>query len=214
MPSVGKCYVGTIGVVLLLSAAAWAGDFLIVPGQRIGAVKLGMSRQAVHRALHAPDRARRIPGGIVQESWLSRRKFSQADRDNGIYWKWNFVTIDFERNRVIQIEVNSPRFATSSHLSTLNSATDWGKRYGPVRSKRDRGGNRHPDGAPGAHHFMLYIDAVQQGIAWRYGAWGDLSPEPDPDEPVELVIVHFRKGRLIPDPDGSNRFVISSADER
>lgn len=35
----------------------------------------------------------------------------------------------------------------------------------------------------------MYGDAVPQGIAWKYGAWGNLAP--DLDRPLEAVSVHL-----------------------
>ncbi len=200
------------GLWMALTASAQANDFRIVPGQRIGAVTLGMSRQILHKSLRFPDRVRRLGNGVLQETWLSRRKTSRADWEQGIYWKWNFLTVDFRHNRVSQIEINSPRFATFSRLSTRNSSVAWSKQFKPFRSTDDQRGSRDPGGYPGTKHFMVYDDALQKGIAWRYGVWGDLAPEPDPYGLLEVVIVHPAGQQIILDPDGSNRFVFRSTD--
>lgn len=199
-------------VALACAGCARAGDFQIVPGQRIGTVVLGMSRQTVHHILHLPSQAHRRHDGTLQESWLSRRKISRAAVDEGIYWKWNFVTVYFRHNRVVQVEVNSSRFTTSSKLSTKSSATKWEKAFKPFRSNAERGTSRDLDGYPAVKHFMVYDDAVQSGIAWRYGGWANLAPDMDSDGPLEIAIVHAPGQRVIPDPDGSNRFMLTSVD--
>ncbi|MBV9470004.1 MAG: hypothetical protein JO316_14670 [Abitibacteriaceae bacterium] len=213
MASRRKIYFFALWLILLLTNSLWATDFRIIPGQRIGSITLGMSRQEVHRTLHAPNQVCRLRNGIIQESWLSRRKFSQADVESGLYWKWNFVTVYFRLNQVAQVEVNSPHFTTSSKLSTRKSAIDWAKQFKPLRSTNYRRDRYDTGGYPGAKHFMVYDDAVKRGVAWRYGVWGDLAPEPNPNGPLEVVIIHRRRQPVILDPDGGNRFVRTSPDK-
>jgi hypothetical protein len=53
---------------------------------------------------------------------------------------------------------------------------------------------------------VVYEDATARGIAWRYGAWGGLAPEPGIGQ-LEMVIVHRRRKSVIIDPDGGMRLV-------
>jgi len=50
---------------------------------------------------------------------------------------------------------------------------------------------------------------VDEGIAWRYGAMGNLAPDPDPAYAgdTETLIVHAPGKPLLPDPDGGSRFI-------
>lgn len=208
----------------LLASPAIAGDFVIVPGQRIGSVRLGLSRQAVHQVLHAPKMVRRLPGGIIEESWLSHLTFAehQSYRVNGLYWKTFFVNVYFRREKVAQVEVNSPHFHTLNGLSTNSSTAAFKKHYRPYHSSDHQTGPLkgrplvygtldQSGGYPGYKHYVTIEDAIQKGIAWRYGAWGDLAPEPDPDL-QEVIIVHRRGQPVILEPDAGNRFVASSHD--
>ena len=53
----------------------------------------------------------------------------------------------------------------------------------------------------------------RSGVAWRYGAWGNLAPEPDPCRELEAVIIHLPNSVVVPDPDGGLRFVQTSREK-
>ncbi|MDQ3624813.1 MAG: hypothetical protein M3463_20410, partial [Verrucomicrobiota bacterium] len=75
---------------------------------------------------------------------------------------------------------------------------------------------RHPSagGIPAVKHYVAYEDAADDGIAWRYGAFGNLAPDPDPADSLETIIVHAPGSPFLPDPDGSSRFVWKDRPER
>ena len=127
---------------MFLAVPALAGDFLIIPGQRIGSVALGMRRQTVHQMLHAPQMTRRLDDGTVEDRWTTPLSKPQQRRytNDGLYWKVNFVNVYFRQGRVAQIEVNSPQFHTRNGLSTNSPAAAFGKRYRPFHSSDDRDG--------------------------------------------------------------------------
>ncbi len=205
--------------MVLLARPAVAGDYIIVPGQRIGSVALGLSPQVVHQMLQAPQMVRRVPGGIIEESWLRQLTLAQQHsyRDKGLYWKVLFVNVYFRRGQVTQVEISSPQFHTLKGLSTNSPAGAFEKQYRAYYSSdhHDRplqyGTLDQLGGYPGYKHVVTIEDAIQAGIAWRYGAWGDLGPDPDPGL-QEVVIVHRRGQPVIREPDASNRFVVTSHD--
>ncbi len=183
--------------LLFLTAAAQAGDLRVVPGQRIGTVVLGMDRASVHTLLHAPSATRRLRNGLVLDTWLSPVPIPKsADRAYGL--KRDYVTVFFQDSHAVQIEVTSPQFATADGLSTHRSADDFAKRYSYFQEphKGPQGTpycwwNSDPSvSSPAAKHFVIYEDAVKQGIACKYSAWGDLAPDPDPKGSLETMIVH------------------------
>ncbi len=212
------CRYTLISLCFLLSCTpVFAGDYTVIPGRRIGAVTLGMSRQAVHASLHASYQSRRLHNGIVQEDWVTRLKQTQAAIEQGDYWKWDFVTVYFLHDDVVQIEVNSPRFSAPGGLTTRSHSARWGRRFRPFRSTYQVGQSRDPGGYPAMKHFMAYFDDVRQGIAWREGGWGNLDPGPDPGDapsegPIDIIIVHVPGKPVIIDPDGDARFVLTSRD--
>lgn len=190
-------------LLLLLTSAAFAGDFRIVPGQRIGTVVLGMDRTSVHTLLHTPSTTRRLHGGLIVDTWLSHQMLPPAATQRGNYLKRDYLTVFFRHGHAVQIEVSSPQFKTASGLGTKSSVHAFAAQYPTSRTPRFAAdpalnwGDFHyneaavdPDGSsPVAKHFVFYGDATVQGIAWKYGAWGDLAPEPDTGR-QEAVIVH------------------------
>lgn len=190
--------------LLLLTAAAQAGDFRVVAGQRIGTVVLGMDRPSVHTLLHSPSATRRLPNGVILDTWLSPQLLTPGfNQEQGL--KHNYLSVFFRHGHAVQIAVTSPQFTTASGLSTRHSAHDFAKHYPdytqPHRQRYAPGPNGlgplnygpiSPDSSsPAGKHFVLYGDAIKKGLAWKYGAWGNLAPDPDPNRPLEAVIVHL-----------------------
>ena len=195
--------------LLLLAPAAFAGDFVIVPGQRIGTVTLGMDRASVHTLLHAPGTTHKAHG-LILDTWLSH---GPAASPNARYsLKHDYLTVFFRHDHAVQIEVSAAKFTTANGLSTSSSGNDFAKRYpnyltphfanqtGPYVNYAVTG---DPAGSsPAPKHFVGYGDAVHQGIAWKYGGWAAGWPDIDPND-IEAVIVHkFGQTVLLNPNDG------------
>ena len=191
--------------VLLFAPAAFAGDFLIVPGQRIGTVTLGMDRASVHTLLHAPSTTHQAHG-MVLDTWLSHGPAASPDARYSL--KHDYLTVFFRNNHAVQMEISAMKFKTANGLSTRSSARAFDKQYPHFQEP-----HKQPDGnpyvwdnsdpsasSPAAKHFIAYGDAVREGIAWKYGAWGDLAPDPDPSE-MESVIVHLPGQTVLLNPN-------------
>ncbi len=191
--------------VLLFAPAAFAGDFLIVPGQRIGTVTLGMDRASVHTLLHAPSTTHQAHG-MVLDTWLSHGPAASPDARYSL--KHDYLTVFFRNNHAVQMEISAMKFKTANGLSTRSSARAFDKQYPHFQEP-----HKQPDGnpyvwdnsdpsasSPAAKHFIAYGDAVREGIAWKYGAWGGLAPDPDPSE-MESVIVHLPGQTVLLNPN-------------
>jgi len=186
---------------------ASAGESRLVPGHQIGAAVLGMTRQQMRDTLGNPDETLRFDSGIVREDWLAKTLAPKSYVENGLYFKHDFVTAYFRNDHAIQIEVSSPTFKTADELSTASGARKFQERYlGYTRIYPPHFRNPDPGGCPAPKHFVTYEDAVASGIAWRYGAWGGLAPDPDPSI-LELVIIHRPGEPVFVDPDGGVRLV-------
>lgn len=208
-PLFGLLLFGLLLFGLLPASAAVAGDFRIVPGQRIGGVVLGMGRASVHARLRAPSASRRLPDGLVVDTWLGHQLLT-TDPNSSRRLKRDYLTVFFRRGRAVQIEASAARFTTANGLSAGRSPNAFAEQYPHYRQPHRRRYAPGPDGlgpyeygpvsedasSPAGKHFLLYGDAVPQGIAWKYGAWGNLAPEPDPDGPLEAVIVH-KPGQIV-----------------
>lgn len=194
-------------LVLFAAHRALGSDFRVLPGRQIGVAVLGMTRQQMHKALGRPDETVRLDGGVVREDWLSKAAAPKSYVEDGLYFKHDFLTAYFRDGRAIQIEVSSPLFKTADGLCTASGAKKFQERYpGYTRIYPHNFRNPDPGGYPAVKHFLAYEDAVAKGIAWRYGAWGDLAPDPDPSR-LETVIVHRRGEPVFIDPDGGVRLV-------
>jgi len=180
----------------------------IVPGQQIGGATLGMTRRQMHEALGKSAGAVRLDGGIVREDWLSATLAPKSYVEKSLYFKHDFVTVYFRDNHAIQIEASSAAFKTREGLSPASSALKFQERYrGYARIDPHFFTNPDPGGCPATKHFVRYEDAVTQGLAWRYGVWGNLSPDLDPERRLEMVIVHRSGEPVFVDPDGGVRLV-------
>lgn len=199
-----------------LGATARAGDFAVVPGVRLGSVRLGESASEVHRALRKPSLTRVLRGGIREESWRNRLPLSYEDEQpDGQKWKYNFVNIYFQRGRVVQVETNSPRFRTREGLSVGSAASRWRRKFRPVRETSNETHtfpNPDPGGIPGGKHFLKTDDCVSRGIGWRVGFWAGGAPDFEPNEPLETLVVHQVSRPMINEPDQWTRFFFSSRD--
>ncbi len=201
----------------MLASVAFAGDFVIVPGQRIGTVTLGMDRTSVHTLLHAPSTTHTAPHGLILDTWLSHQQLKSYEGGRGAL-KYDYLTVFFRNGHAVQIEASAAKFTTANGLSTHSSANDFAKRYpnyltphfSPNADNHLASGTPyaeyHTRGDPGASspagkHFLDYGDAVRQGIAWKYDAWGDMSPDTDPNGSLDAVIVHVPGQRVLLNPN-------------
>ena len=198
---------------LLLAFAAFAGGFVIVPGQRIGTVTLGMDRASVHTLLHAPSTTHQAHG-LILDTWLSRQQSKSYEGGRGPL-KYDYLTVFFRGGHAVQIEVSAAKFKTAGGLSAASSADDFAKRYPNYQTPHFAAddaihwvGDNFNESAfdpgassPAGKHFISYGDAVRQGIAWKYDAWGDMSPDTDPEGSLAAVVVHVPGQTVLLNPN-------------
>lgn len=180
---------------------------LILPGQRLGLVTIGATRQEIHETLGRPATSTRLADGTLREDWLSRRLAPQAYVRDGLYYKHDFITVYFRKDRAVQAEASFPTFHTTAGLTRASDGHRFRQHYPhfatiipPHFSSPD------PSGCPAPKHYVVYEDATTRGIAWRYGAWGGLAPDPGIEQ-LEMIIVHQRGNPVLIDPDGGMRLV-------
>jgi len=193
---------GALLCALTAAAAAPAGAvspaWEIVPGKRIGHVRIGDTRAAVHAALHAPDVVRPLGGALLQERWLSEpvNPSSRAQPPD-------YVTVYYQDGIVRQVEVSSWHFETAGGLSTLSRFQNLEAAYPPTRYvitafSPSRGG---------VALRMYYDDDTRHGIAWKGALESGMIPEITGEFPVESIIVHGVHKYVIVDPGGHGNIV-------
>jgi len=191
----------------LVAQSNSADDFKILPGERLGGAVLGERQRQLRAAMGQPDTTTRLAGGLIREDWLGKRLAPKAYVEMGLFFRHDFVTVYFRHGRAIQVEASSPDFKTPDGLTRASNGLKFRLRYRDFKTIQPPPfHNPDPGGCPAPKHFVAYDDAMSQGIAWRYGAWGGLAPDPDVEQ-LEMVIVHRRGEPVIVDPDGGIRLV-------
>lgn len=199
--------------VLLLSlictgaAAVESGStkYLVRAGIGVGSLKLGMSvNDPLLQHLHKPTRIMKAAGGVTVWRWLGSAPVPpHIISDKQLLG--NYLTIFIQKGKIVQIEVSSESFHTPKGYSTANSAQDFQKLFGHINGAvYERLIMDDPtDSLPASKHFVAYEDDKSAGIAWKYGTWGNMGPEPDPTTGVESLIVHIKGRAVICDPNDS-----------
>lgn len=135
---------------MILGAAAFAlaQGQEIEPGNRVGKIRLGMTRQSVHRTLGQPQGVYHLSRGMAGDYWQSN--------DTG-----DALQIGYRAGKVFQIEVTSNRFSTPEGLTTESSLREVRKAYGPLRKTayfRDNTGGT----------AVSYYEAAGRGITFTF----------------------------------------------
>ena len=96
------------------------GDSLIVAGERIGPIKLNATRKEVEAVLGVPGATMKMHDDLNYSTWRWAKPPEEAGRAD-------FFEIIFEKDRVVQIEVNASTFPLPGGLTTQSSELDWRK---------------------------------------------------------------------------------------
>jgi hypothetical protein len=111
-------FAAALTLALLFALSASAQEYDVVPGQRIGWIEIGMSRQTVQGKLGKPSGTYSLPGrGNRGDYWFS------SDNSNTLRVFYNGA------GRVSQISVTSPRFTTPEGLSSRSGLSDIRRAY-------------------------------------------------------------------------------------
>ncbi len=156
------------------------GGTRIEPGRRVGQIKIGAAREAVHRTLGKPDGAYRVANGIAGEYWSS---------ETG-----NQLRIFYQGGKVVQISVQSAQFSTSEGITTGSSLDEVRQRH-PTLKKF----SHDVSGSGGG--LIDYYDDVQQGIAFEFTT----PNSPQTEFKHYAIIVHQPGRRVIADADEKPR---------
>ena len=205
----------------------------IVPGKSIGQISLGMEHAEVLRLLGAPHRQDDLEytpdsngnsdvapniqfKATLRDDWITPVPIpisadGSAAPEQNAFFMANFVTVYLRERRVVQIEVRVPRFRTATGLSIANTALEWRQPFPHFTVTNQRFHHTSAGGWPAVKHPITFEDAIDAGIAWRYGAFGDLAPETDPSQTVDVITVHAPGKPMLIDPDGGSRFIWKDA---
>lgn len=158
-----------LAALLLASALAAPGDHDVVPGERLGKIRIGMSAADVHAALGTPGGSYPRADGLVEEVWSGGKNDVQQ------------VRVWLERGKAVQVSATSKAFKTKDGLSTGAEPA------AIVALKLKRTGYSH-NGSGGA--YIYFYDDVARGIAWEISGPAGRAEPPDPQFGVYAAIVH------------------------
>ena len=164
--------------------AAPSANYLVVPGQSLGKLRLGQTPAQVHKILGKPSQTHKLSNGLIDDLYLSkgtRTTERQTIRDK--------VEILYWAGKAVQIEATSPSFKTNSGLSTSSTLRTMQKSFDPLKF--------YTYGFGGDLGYVkYYVDSQKLGIAFEsYGSqdvwvWQSGSA---------TMIVHPKGKEVIPD---------------
>ena len=187
-----RCFLPVVALVVALAATARA-DNLVVPGERVGAVRLGATISQVHHLLGRPSKTSQWKSGETQDSFLGAKPALDADKQEKSPRR--NLTVIYRKNRVVQIEFNSPAFRTSRGISVASSLSDFRRAYGPAKAKAfgmdlDEGG-----------YVAYYFDNSKRGIAFSFGTQDYFDATIKPED----IRIYKRGTKVLPDPGGKSQ---------
>lgn len=159
----------------------------VVPGKKVGQVELGASRQTIITNLGQPSSTKTNNAtGLRTDKYLGSQPANEPRRFLNIIYN--------QESKAIQIEYNSPDFATSNGISTHSTLTQFRSKHpNPIVSLfayEEEGG--------GGFGLQIYDDA-RAGIAWVIGTQDNIVPD---EFLPESLRVHFVNCAVLPDPGG------------
>ncbi len=174
-------------LVVALAQVAHA-DNVVVPGERVGSVRLNATIAQVHKLLGNPSKSVKWKTGEVQDNFLGAKP--PVDAGGADKYPRHNLTVIYRAGQVVQIEFNSAAFSTDEGISIESSLSDFRDTYGPLKPYAygmDEGG-----------YVAYYYDSAANGIAFSFGIQDYFDATINP----ETIRVHKRGTKVLPDPGG------------
>lgn len=145
-----------------------------VPGHSVGHVFLGMDRADVWKILRKPSETHTVPHGMSL--------YGEDDWSNSEYT----LTVISERDKVIQVEFDSPRITTTDGLNTESALVQIRRRHPSMTVRGYHMVFRDPNGASDSSE-QCYLDDVHRGIAFTAEAL-NLDVSYSDEQPYTLIV--------------------------
>jgi hypothetical protein len=179
----GAIHLLLTGIAVAITTAATqpsvaAEESTIVPGVRIGAIKLGMKQSKVTAILGKND------GAYSQASGIKVTLHQWKDLDKTSTIKAFFDPGD----RVVQLASTAPLSFTADGVSLTSSLADVKKKYKAVECCKYKANDQRID----------YYDDVKQGIAFKF-TWA--ADEGSASKRLSAILIHWPGNAVIPDRD-------------
>lgn len=173
------------------AASAVADNYTIIRGRSIGKVRIGATRTAILRILGKPSKSVKWRSGPIQDSY--RGPTPPLDRYGQVSSLPTFLNVIYRNNKVVQIEVSSPKFKTNSGISVRSSLAQFRAKYGKTRVRA-----YGYEDSNGGGNIGYYYDAVNKGIAFEFGVQDQF----DALSTADSLRVHAPGLAVLPDPGG------------
>jgi len=176
---------------------------LIEPGLRVGQIRIGESREQVHRALGKPQAQDAAMGGELTEVWhsgpgLGSKTYGRKTELEILFQGPGAGGNQHKPTVVVQIRVTSPYFRTASGISVTSSLAEIKKVYPHSESEEDRDWEQSlPPGSDKSSKEGL-VDQVA-GIAFEFRA----GARANADKPNYCIAIHVFRPGTTPRPIGS-----------
>jgi hypothetical protein len=171
---------------------------LIEPGLRVGEVRIGESREAVHSGLGKPAAADAAMGGKLTEVWRTGLGSKANGRKGELEIFFQGPGAGGNQRKptvVVQIRVTSPYFATASGISVNSSLAEIKKVYPHSESEEDKDWEQSlPQGSDKTPKEGL-VDPVA-GIAFEFRA----GARANEDKPGYCLAIHVFHPGTTPRP--------------
>lgn len=172
--------------LLAFSIDISAQDYSVTPGKHVGAIKLGMTRDAVWLTLGRPTQIKRWPGGVIKDSWLGPENPNSEEAQI-------FLNVIYRARRAVQIEFNEPKYKTGEGISIESTLAQFRSAY-----KRPLARAYGYDDGEGSGYVGHYFDAVKRGIAFTFRTQDLFDARTVP----EALCVHAAGSQVIVEPHG------------
>ena len=176
---------------------------LIEPGLRVGQIRIGESREAVHRALGEPGAQDAAMGGKLTEVWRSGpglgTKANGREAELEIFFQGPGAGGNQHKPTVIvQIRVTSSYFRTASGISVNSSLAEIKKIYPHSESEEDKDWEQSLPPSSDKSPKEGLVDQVA-GIAFEFRA----GARDNPDKRGYCLAIHVFHPGTTPRPIGS-----------
>jgi hypothetical protein len=176
---------------------------LIEPGLRVGQIRIGESREEVHRALGKPQAQDAAMGGKLTEVWRSGPGLDSRTNGRKAELEIFFQGPGAGGNQhkptvVVQIRVTSAYFRTASGIFVNSSLAEIKKVYPHSESEEDRDWEQSLPPSSDKSPKEGLVDQVA-GIAFEFRA----GARANADKPNYCIAIHVFRPGTTPRPIGS-----------
>ena len=160
----------------------------VVPGEKIGKIYIGESRQGVIADMGKADSTQSYSPIVLQDRWQAKEVKSTSDRGPAV------TKVTYKDGVVIQIEVTAGVYSTYQGISTDSTFEDVRRQYSSLKVRAFR----YVKGQNSSTYY--YYDDLKRGIAFKKSVASMITNDSQPDA---IIVTRVGVGSL-PDIGGKS----------